>query len=278
MAELSQLYPSAKVIGVEPSIENSAIARQKGLEVFTGKLAEFDPQEKYDLVFSNHVLQHTIDPAAFIEDHSRLLTEEGIAVLIVQDASTPSNELLYSDQNYSFLPSHLKNLANKAGMDVVDWQHAPDIEGLRYSQMLVFRKSRGESENIAQTKLGCDQSVVLETIYEKRRSYLDAWSLLDCCLLKRIASSNRIFNFGAGMYGALLACYCDQYWARVESCIVDDFNGDFLGKPVFALNDILLEKEDAVVLGIRPSLQKAFFDRLRQTEAHIVRWDDLVNA
>lgn len=277
MVEMSRLLPDAKIIGVEPALENSGIARRAGLQVYSSKIEDFHDDNGFDLIYSNHVLQHTIDPVEFVKVHDRLLQEDGLAVITVQDSSTPSNELLYSDQNFSFLQNHLLALVTIAGMEIVDWRSSPNTEGLRHSQMVVFRKKKGDGTDIHGASKG-HQAHNLTTIFEKRCAYLDAWTRMDDLLMQRIGSSARVFNFGAGMYSYLLSCYCEKYWSKVDSCIVDGFNGQFMSKPVLSFDEISFGKEDVVVLGVSPSIQKDLHDRLSRAGVRIVCWDDIVDA
>ena len=65
------------------------------------------------MIYSNHVIQHVVDPVAFLKQHAALLSDDGIALVTVQDARLQTNELLYSDQNYSFMPRHFLPLAER---------------------------------------------------------------------------------------------------------------------------------------------------------------------
>ena len=88
LREMRAILPSARLSGIEPAVENSEIARRNGFDVFTGTLGEAPRGgQQYDLIYSNHVLQHTVDPVKFLADHKPLLAEGGRVVVSIQDAS-----------------------------------------------------------------------------------------------------------------------------------------------------------------------------------------------
>jgi SAM-dependent methyltransferase len=275
MAEVSRLFPEAVVKGLEPAVENSAAARATGLDVFTGRLEEFPTNGPgFDLIYSNHVIQHVVDPIAFMAQHKALLTEQGIAVVTVQDARSLTNELLYSDQNYSFLPEHFVRLAAKSGLVLTDVRIAPhEVEGVRHSQMAILRRTgAGVFEAIVPTVAS------LQMLYGARQKYLTAWQSLDQVLVAATAGSDRVFNFGAGMYSFLLACYCPRYWERVAECLVDGQCAEFFGKKVSDPAVVSFRKGDHIVLGTRPSAQGDLAPRLARLGPKVSRWDDRIAA
>jgi SAM-dependent methyltransferase len=275
MAEMSTLFPGAVVQGVEPALENSEAARSLGLDVFTGRLEEFPADgEGFDLIYSNHVIQHVVDPVAFMAQHRALLRKDGIAVITVQDARLLTNELLYSDQNYSFLPAHLLPLAEKGGLVLAGLTLAPhEIEGIRHSQMAVLGRSGSCMSSGA-----IPGSPSLRALYADRQKYLTAWQSLDQVLVEAISESVRVFNFGAGMYSFLLACYCPNYWARVAACLVDGQSAEFFGKTVADPASISFMKGDHIVLGTRPSAQSDLARRLAMLGPKVTRFDDRIAA
>lgn len=211
MREMSKRFPGANVKGLEPTIENSAAGRAAGLDVVTGRLEEYSLSGPgFDLIYSNHVIQHVVDPVAFLTQHAALLSERGVAIVTVQDAREQTNELLYSDQNFSFRPVHFSALAKQAGLVLIDVKIAPDdFEGTRYSQMAVLQRA---GDSVAPQSLPSVRS--LDALFTMRCDYLMAWKTLDVVLTSQVRDAARVFDFGAGMYSFLLTCYCPQYWSK----------------------------------------------------------------
>ena len=282
MQEMRKFFPAVDIEGIEPSIENSEYARRNGFVVHTGKLEKANlPVKKYDLVFSNHVIQHCTDPLDFMESLGAIVSDNGIVVLTVQDASLPSNELLYSDQNFSFMPHHLCGVAEQAGLEVLSWRKAPVKDSLLFSQLLVCAKT-GQIDRCGGLEgdpLPQVDHLMLTDLYYRRGKYTEAWGKIGDFLCWQAQRAPVVCNFGAGMYSYLLACYCERYWQQVDFCAVDGGRGDFFGKKVDPLGEIRLSRFDSVVLGVRPALQKHLFDVMtKKIPANIVCWDNFVNG
>lgn len=279
LAEIRKIYPQASVGGIEPSVDNSEEARKQGFQVLTGKLGPDNvPAGRYDLIFSNHVLQHTTDPRGFLQVMGELVSDRGLIVLTVQDSSTPSNELLYSDQNFSFMPQHLVGLAEAVGLDVLSWRRAPDTDGLRLSQLMVCgRKNTGHASLQRDQVPELDEGF-LPRLYGRRTEYLEAWPRIEDFLCWKTRKNQLVYNFGAGMYSYLLACYCDRYWDRVTACTLDRFSGEFAEKQVVPFEELRLSDGDCAVLGTRPAIQKLISSRIESGGSEAVCWDNFVAA
>ena len=68
--------------GVEPTEYAAGVARRRGLNVHHGFVSDL-PSCEYDVVHSNHVLEHIPDPVAFMKDVARVLKPGGIACIEV---------------------------------------------------------------------------------------------------------------------------------------------------------------------------------------------------
>lgn len=282
MREVQKKYPNARMKGVEPSEANSALARESGLDVISAKMEKgVLAGEKFDLIFSNHVLQHTTDPVAFIQACADLMSDNGLLVLTIQDARIPHSELLYSDQNFSFLPTNLLQLAGNAGLEVVSWRQAPSTDALFYSQLVVYAKAGADRSqwNIAdesQTLRAWNQND-LDFLFLKRHEYLSAWGMIEKFLVWKTSKNKRVINFGAGLYSYLLECYAPAYWDKVDCCTIDGVDGKFLGKEVIPFEKLELQGEDCVVLGTRP-FTHAFLDNKMNSRTEVIRWDNFISG
>jgi SAM-dependent methyltransferase len=278
LCELAKLYPQATIDGIEPSRQNSDEARRHGFRIWTQKLGPDNlPDNRYDIVFSNHVLQHTTDPIGFLSAMGRLARDRGLVVVAV-DISGTSNELLFSDQNFSLLPGHLVRLAEKAGLKVLAWQTPPDHEHLMFSQMIVCCKSDDASSELPVGAVPEYDVQKLADLYGRRIQYLEAWRKIDEFLRWKTSGRRTVYNFGGGMYSYLLACYCEKYWSRVAACTVDGFSGTCVGKEVVPLETLRADADDCVVTGTRPILQKQVAARLRTLGWEAVSWDNFIEG
>lgn len=277
--EMRKIYPNAIIEGIDPSIENSEEARKRGFHVYTGKLdSDSLPDRKYDLVFSNHVLQHTTDPIDFLKVMGQIVSERGVIVITVQDSSTTSNELMYSDQNFSFLPEHLVKLAEKSRLKVLSWLKAPDTDGLRFSQMLVCCNNSGHNRMYNGDKIPTLEGEFLDQLLKKRVQYFEAWPRLSEFLCWKSRNKRDVFNFGAGMYSYLLACYCEEYWKRVTACTIDNMSGVFAGKRVLPFETIQYDGNSCFVLGTRPCIQRMLATKIANIGLEAVCWDNFIDG
>lgn len=279
LGEMKALYPHAIIEGIEPSVANSREARERGIQVYTGKLDLNNiPGSRYDLVFSNHVLQHTTDPIGFLKAMGEIASDRGLIVVTIQNASVASNELMYSDQNFSFLPTHLVGLAERAGLRVLSWRSAQDNDSLKFSQLLVCCKQAHKGIDLPGDLLPETSKTSLESLYSRRVQYIESWSKINEYLLWRTSKNRNVFNFGAGMYGYLLACYCEEYWKRVKACVVDGFNGEFLGKRVMPFEELRLGEMDCLVIGTRPGIQRMIASRFKDHGIETICWDNFIEG
>jgi SAM-dependent methyltransferase len=272
MRYLREAWPDARFVGIEPSADAVAAARALGFDVSEGRLTSDVPVcETFDLVFSNNVLQHTIDPVEFIRAQARLVAPGGRLVLSCPDGTKPSVELLMADQNFSLCPPHLDAIAAKAGMRVV--RHLPCPGGpLRNEQLAVMCPAdAGMSEPAV-----LPSRRIIEATYGQLVSYLEAWAGLDAQLMAATADAERVFNFGGGLWSYVLAAYCPQYWARVECCLVDGFDGRCMDREVKPFESVALSSSDILVLGTNPYVQPKLADRFADAGLRAVSWNHII--
>lgn len=256
--EFMQHYPDIDFEGVEPSLQNSEIANDAGAKTIAATFGkDFSSGKKYDMIYSNHVLQHTRDPNEFLSSVWNHLEPNGLAVLIIQDATIPSNELLYGDQNFSFMPEHLETLALKNGFSVKNVFEAPDSDSLLYSQLAILEKSNTGKKTIT-------RKVDLDVLYQRRCEYMGIWKELDNFLTWKSKHYDRIIHFGAGIYTYTFHAYCPNYWENISFCTIETEGGQIFDKEVKTFSEISLSPEtDLLILGVRPNVQAALYDRLR---------------
>jgi SAM-dependent methyltransferase len=269
---LREAWPDARFAGIEPSAEAVAAARALGFDVGKGRLSVDAPAgERFDLVFSNNVLQHTTDPVEFIRTQARLLSPDGRLVLSCPDGTNPSVELLMADQNFSLCPPHLDAIAAKAGMRVERRLSCPG--GPLRNEQLVVMQPCGAPESDAAI-LPAREAV--DAAFGRLVSYLYAWAGLDARLLDASAGASRVFNFGGGLWSYVLAAYCPQYWMRVECCLVDGFVGRCINREVKPFEGVALTRNDVLVLGTNPYVQPNLAARLAGAGLRAVSWNHII--
>jgi SAM-dependent methyltransferase len=273
MQALRDRYPRAGFHGVEPSEQDSEIARSEGWFVDTAKVDEHYPGDRrYELVYCTNVVEHTSDPVAFLMALRRLTAAGGRIAITCPDASYPGAEFMFSDQNFSFTPAQLWCLAEKAGLYPVDWRPAPGVTSLRDKQLWVFATEP--------TASGIDREVFRDVtpddLFLERAEYVQSYVRCDNYLEQSVRASRCVYNFGTSTWSMLLRAYCPAYWQSVTSCVIDGGQGTFGDKPVSDFSSLRIEPEDAVVLGVNPDAQPEFAKRLRASGVPAIGWSHII--
>ena len=118
--------------GVEPSEYAASVAKNKGLNVLHGFVSDL-PDSEYDVVHSNHVLEHVPDPVAFMKDAARVLKPEGFACIEAPNEfdnlpyilnrimGTVKARSIFSPHINFFDIRSLRNLFAETGLRVFRW-------------------------------------------------------------------------------------------------------------------------------------------------------------
>lgn len=267
---LKEHFPQAELVGLEPSTDAVEAAHANGLDVHLGRLDQFaDDIGTFDLVFSNNVLQHTLDPVDFFERQKRFLNPGGHLVISCPDGSNPNIELLMADQNFSMRPRHLQGICAQAGLEVVRTLPCPGGP-LNNEQLAVLRVG----ENVAPPPL--PDSKTIDTEFQAMAEYLETWAALDDRLCAETADARYVYNFGGGLWSYALASYCPKYWARVKVCLVDKFSGRCMDKTVEPFEEADVTPDDVLVLGTNPYVQNFLIDRFTKNDLKAVGFASII--
>jgi SAM-dependent methyltransferase len=121
-------YPGSKGFGVEPLLKIGEFARQRtGATIHTSLFEDYQPDSKYDLVILSRTLNHTLDPKENLTKIGRMLTEDGIFALILQDPISntihiPFESVTEMTHPYMFTIESIQYLLGLSGLEVVGVQ------------------------------------------------------------------------------------------------------------------------------------------------------------
>jgi SAM-dependent methyltransferase len=138
-------------VGCEIGTAGIAYCRQRGLRVVRATAPELPfPDGAFHLVVTFHVIEHVLDPPAFVRSLSRVLAPGGAAVIVTDHRWT--TELAYkrtlarlrgrvppfftsTDHTFVFAPEHVANLLRQAGCEHIRtaaFTHVPPGESLHW--------------------------------------------------------------------------------------------------------------------------------------------------
>ena len=276
MEAMRALYPEAIIEGIEPSNFNSEVARNKGFVVYEARagLAEL-PRTKYDLVYANNVIQHVTNARQFVESLKDMVSDEGVIIITCPDGSVPNIEILWSDQNFSFLPEHLIRLCKEIGFSTIEWFDSPSSPSVPPAQMLLLSKDC----ELLKGRNGREvPAASLLDIYRSKSDYLNSFTVIDDYICSRTRGCRRVFNFGASYWSSILAAYCPRYWQEVSACLVEEIaaGSPFLDKRVMQMEVAKPTDKDAVVLGTSPATHESLSARYATAGQTVISWNQFI--
>ncbi len=109
------------VTGIEPDPDARTIAQSSDLKIYAGTAESYPAelqQERFDVIFMIHVLEHCVDPDAAVQNAAGLLNPGGILVI-----ETPNNEALGAKMagrcwRWLDVPRHL-NFFTRSGLEML---------------------------------------------------------------------------------------------------------------------------------------------------------------
>ena len=121
----------AEVRGIEPSPIGAQRAREAGIDVCNGDSSDFVrdfPDERFDLITANHVIEHVPDPVKTLGDLRGLLAPNGTLWIAVPNAESDDCRSLGSAWHSTDLPIHLmqfrreslRRASERAGLTEID--------------------------------------------------------------------------------------------------------------------------------------------------------------
>ena len=118
-----------KVLGLEPDPIAAEIARRRGIEVIQSPLVEGAlPEDAFDAVVLNHVIEHVSDPVRTFDLCRRILKRSGVLVAVTPNAESRGHRRFGDAWFHLDPPRHLhlftgktlRDSAERAGLRVVE--------------------------------------------------------------------------------------------------------------------------------------------------------------
>ena len=232
-ALLSGVKDKCRILGIEPAIEISELARRAGVETLTGfftdDLAKRIVSERghADVVTTTQVLQHIPDLEGFVKNVRLLLKPGGIFVVegryFADTVRKFSFDTVYHEMLYFFTLSSLSKFLERIGLEVFRAELV-DVYG---GSLRVYAKSK-ENKSIPigesvpkilgmESDLGLEKFETYLTFAKKVFEIRD--ELND--LIVKLSAKGKIAGYGAPSTGTTLLNFCKIGRNRLEY-IVDD--------------------------------------------------------
>lgn len=140
---LLQLFPQENKYGVEPSAEAAAFA-SKIANVRNIGYEAIDAHEKYDLIFSSCVIEHTVDPNDFLQKNWQLAHENSTVIVGLPIQDVESFDVYFLDHLHHFTSKQFIHLCEKNGFIVENYAIGyKSMTGMGY---FILKKGKKESE------------------------------------------------------------------------------------------------------------------------------------
>ena len=148
----------AQVQGIEPSPHGAEITRRQRIPVFEGSLEDFiGLPGGYNVITSNHVIEHVPDPVATLKGLGSLLAPGGPMTIGVPNADSTFARALGREWHSTDLPFHLHQFssnslrvaAERAGLTVKSLSTVSLPEGSASSLRLLLRRRYGIPQRLS---------------------------------------------------------------------------------------------------------------------------------
>jgi 2-polyprenyl-3-methyl-5-hydroxy-6-metoxy-1,4-benzoquinol methylase len=144
----------ADVQGIEPSPHGAKVTGRQGIPVFEGSLEEYlsmSDRQCFDVITSNHVLEHVSNPIRTLAGLRALLAPGGRITIAVPNAASKFAMALGSEWYSVDLPFHLHQFsasslrvaADRAGLNVCNMGTTSLPSSTRASLQLLLRRKYG---------------------------------------------------------------------------------------------------------------------------------------
>ncbi len=142
-----------KLNGIELNKKSCQIANESGINVINMDFGNFNPEEKFDFIFSFEVIEHVLNPFEMAEKIYKISKPGSYVLMTTPDSGNILFNILRkkwpaihpSSHNYYFSKKTIKTLMEKAGFEVFKIKEKQllwrDVKQLRKRMVELFRWS-----------------------------------------------------------------------------------------------------------------------------------------
>lgn len=259
--ELKKLHPRFNISNIEQSPER--IPQNAEINIVIENFLDYFFDKKFDVIFSNNVLEHIDDTRYFLKHASEQLSQDGYIVVCCPTFSPVSNELLFTDHLYHFTPRGLDICCQSVGLQLLE--HKVSNWDQLTQTYLISKKSNKKINNF---------SIDTLELYKRRKAHIEKWSKQDKLLQSLIKNHTTLLLFGAGEFSQLIRTYLPKSYAKVNSLVVESLSGSrIFDKPIIELKKINASNKQ-IIVGVNPASQEIV--KIKLIEAGFNKSDILI--
>ena len=223
--KLAESNKNFEVTALEPSPETERTPRIENLNICNLNLESFTQEDKFDVIFSNHVLEHMYElKTQAFPHHKRLLKHQGIIIFAVPAYYPATEEILFTDHLYTFNKNSMIELLMNSGLDLISIHTAKwDASSLLY----ILRHK--EDKPIMHYCNTYEQSTIeegsKEELLKTRQELCSRWQRAPIKCINQINKGKTLAMFGAGEYAQLIQCYFPEIYRKIKLHIVTSKKG-----------------------------------------------------
>ncbi len=243
---LKKLDGSYKITALEPYPEK--ICETNEINCIFEPFETASLERDYNIIFSNHVIEHNQCPKTFLSKCSDSLTEDGYLIVCCPTSKISHHELLFSDHFYHFSVLSMQLIGNSVGLNLMN---AFTAHWDKFTHVFLFSKG-----NIRKKPTSHSSAVMwrgdTKRLCHSRKKYLWQWSNLDEKVFKIIGADD-ICLYGAGEFSQLIRTYLPKTYSKVHHIVVDDLNGTRkFDKKILAISELPIATA-RILIGASPS-------------------------
>lgn len=138
------------VVGNELEKSSAEIAISKGLKIDTGFFENMKSTQKFDMIFADNVIEHTMNPLDFLQKCFLLTEKNGLLILRLPDTQSFGPTLKLIDHTFHFSRKSIGLFAEKAGFKVENIFYSGTYKGTKYD---LDNKQRIENMTVVARKI-----------------------------------------------------------------------------------------------------------------------------
>lgn len=246
---LKKLKPHLQITSIEPSPEQ--VPETNDIDIIIDTFSTKHFKHKFDIIFSNNVIEHIADTRAFLKQCREMIEPSGCLIVCCPAHTPASNELLFSDHLYHFTPQSLALCCQAVGLELV----AQQVAGWdTLTQVYLLRPTTGGQYQLEEPKP--------TQLFQVRRRLLTEWSKQDKLLKSQLDASRPLLLFGAGEFSQLIRTYLPKTYAKVSAITVDSVLGARqFDKPIIEFGQLRVTNQQ-ILIGLNPSVRPAVEQKL----------------